>query len=92
MDDTSPVVASLAGRNLHLPAHLSSEMEPSSGVRGAEWADTLDGAPAISTSNPIIDPAGTIQFFKLLDMNHFDAKLVHPRAALDKLIAKKKQG
>jgi len=48
-----------------------------------------DGAPAIATSNLIIDPDGTIQFFTLLDMNHFDAQLVHLRAALDKIIAKK---
>jgi thiol-disulfide isomerase/thioredoxin len=51
-----------------------------------------DGAPAISTSNLLIDPAGTIQYFTLLDVNHFDAKLAHLRTALDKLIGQKQGG
>ena len=37
-------------------------------------------------SNLIIDTAGTIRFFSLLDSQNFDAKLVQLKARLDELL------
>jgi peroxiredoxin len=38
-------------------------------------------------SNLIIDSAGTIQFYSLLDSQNFDAKLIQLKARLDRLLA-----
>jgi peroxiredoxin len=46
--------------------------------------------PVLVTSNLVIAPDGRIVFFTLLDTSHFDAKLVHLRRALDKLLTEKK--
>ena len=37
-------------------------------------------------SNLIIDPAGKIRFYTLLDSQNFDAKLIELRAKLDELL------
>lgn len=41
---------------------------------------------ALVTSNLVLDSKGTIRFFTLADTVHFDAKLVHARAAIDRLL------
>jgi peroxiredoxin Q/BCP len=42
-----------------------------------------DRSQVVVTSNLVIDRAGTIRFFTLLDTVHFDAKLVHLGRAVD---------
>jgi hypothetical protein len=42
---------------------------------------------AVVTSNIVLDEQGTIRFFTVLDTVHFDAKLVHARRAIDRLLA-----
>jgi peroxiredoxin len=46
-----------------------------------------DRKMALVTSNLVIDGEGKIRFFTVLDTVHFDAKLVHVRRALDRLLA-----
>ncbi|HTM44063.1 MAG TPA: peroxiredoxin family protein [Polyangiaceae bacterium] len=47
-----------------------------------------DRASVIVTSNLVIDPQGTIQFFTLVDTAHFDAELINVRHEVDALLAK----
>ena len=42
---------------------------------------------ALVTSNLVIDTAGRIRFFTMADTVHFDAKLVHLRRAVDRLLS-----
>ena len=46
-----------------------------------------DRAMALITSNLVIDPKGKIRFFTMTDTVHFDAKLVHVRRAVDRILA-----
>ncbi len=46
-----------------------------------------DRTKALVTSNLVIDRDGTIRFFTLADTVNFDAKLVHVRRAVDRLLA-----
>jgi peroxiredoxin len=46
-----------------------------------------DRKMALVTSNLVIDPQGRIRFFTLVDTVHFDARLVHLRKAVDRLLA-----
>jgi len=46
-----------------------------------------DRTKALVTSNLVLDPAGKIRFFTVLDTVHFDAKLAHVRRAVDQLLA-----
>jgi peroxiredoxin len=46
-----------------------------------------DRTQALVTSNLVIDPKGQIRFFTVVDTVHFDAKLVHVRRAVDKVLA-----
>jgi len=46
-----------------------------------------DRTKALVTSNLVLDPAGNIRFFTVLDTVHFDAKLEHVRHAVDQLLA-----
>jgi hypothetical protein len=39
------------------------------------------------TSNLVLDPQGRIAFFTMADTLHFDARLVHARRAIDRLLA-----
>jgi peroxiredoxin len=48
-----------------------------------------DRTKALVTSNLVIDPQGKIRFFTLVDTTHFDARLVHVRHAVDRLLAEK---
>jgi peroxiredoxin len=45
-----------------------------------------DRTKALATSNLVLDRDGTIRFFTLVDTVHFDAKLVHVRRAVDRLL------
>jgi peroxiredoxin len=45
-----------------------------------------DRSQVIVTSNLVIDRAGRIRFFTLLDTTRFDAKLIHVRHALDQAL------
>jgi peroxiredoxin len=49
--------------------------------------DFKDRTQALVTSNLVIDPHGKIRFFTVLDTVHFDAKLVHVRRAVDRVLA-----
>jgi len=42
---------------------------------------------ALVTSNLVVDPEGKIRFFTMADTVHFDAKLVHLRRALDRVLS-----
>ena len=46
-----------------------------------------DRTMALVTSNLVIDPKGKIRFFTVVDTVHFDAKLVHVRRAVDRVLA-----
>jgi peroxiredoxin Q/BCP len=46
-----------------------------------------DRTKALVTSNLVLDPGGRIRSFTVLDTVHFDAKLVHVRRAVDRLLA-----
>lgn len=46
----------------------------------------IDRTQVVVTSNLVIDKKGKIRFFTLLDTQHFDAKLVHLRRSLDRVI------
>jgi peroxiredoxin len=46
-----------------------------------------DRATVLVTSNAVIDPAGKIRFFTMADTVHFDSRLVHPRRAIEGLLA-----
>jgi peroxiredoxin len=48
-----------------------------------------DRTQALVTSNLVIDPAGKIRFFTVLDTVHFDAKLIHVRQTVDRLLAER---
>ena len=48
-----------------------------------------DRTKALVTSNLVIDPEGKIRFFTLVDTVHFDAKLVHVRHAVDRLLSER---
>jgi peroxiredoxin len=50
--------------------------------------DIKDRSLVLVTSNLVLDPQGRIAFFTLADSLHFDAKLVHARRAIDRLLAK----
>ena len=45
-----------------------------------------DRSMVLVTSNLVLDEQGTIRFFTMVDTVHFDAKLVHARAAIDRLL------
>jgi peroxiredoxin len=45
-----------------------------------------DRKMALVTSNLVLDPSGKIRFFTVLDTVHFDARLVHVRRAVDRLL------
>jgi peroxiredoxin len=47
-----------------------------------------DRASVIVTSNLVIDQAGVIQFFTMVDTAHFDAELVNVRHTVDELLSK----
>lgn len=46
-----------------------------------------DRTMALITSNLVIDSKGKIRFFTMADTVHFDAKLVHVRRAVDRVLA-----
>ena len=46
----------------------------------------VDRTQVVVTSNLVIDRSGRIRFFTLLDTQHFDAKLVHLRHTLDRVL------
>lgn len=46
-----------------------------------------DQTMALITSNLVIDRQGKIRFFTIVDTAHFDAKLVHVRRAVDRVLA-----
>ncbi|HLK35294.1 MAG TPA: TlpA disulfide reductase family protein [Polyangiaceae bacterium] len=46
-----------------------------------------DRKKALVTSNLVLDGEGRIRFFTVLDTTHFDAKLVHVRDEVDRLLA-----
>jgi peroxiredoxin len=46
-----------------------------------------DRATVLVTSNMVLDPEGKIRFFTMVDTVHFDARLVHARAAIEGLLA-----
>jgi len=46
----------------------------------------VDRTQVVVTSKLVIDKQGKIRFFTLLDTQHFDAKLVHLRRALDRVV------
>jgi len=46
----------------------------------------IDRSQVVVTSKLVIDKQGKIRFFTLLDTQHFDAKLVHLRRALDRVV------
>jgi peroxiredoxin len=48
--------------------------------------EIVDRTKIVVTSNLVIDKSGKIRFFTLLDTQHFDAKLVHMRRALDRVL------
>ncbi|MGD0523914.1 MAG: redoxin domain-containing protein [Polyangiaceae bacterium] len=48
-----------------------------------------DRTKALVTSNLVLDPAGRIRSFTVLDTVHFDAHLVHVRRAVDRLLAER---
>jgi peroxiredoxin len=48
--------------------------------------EVLDRTKVVVTSNLVIDKKGKIRFFTLLDTQHFDAKLVHLRRSLDRVM------
>ena len=48
-----------------------------------------DRKMALITSNLVIDKEGKIRFFTMVDTVHFDARLVHVRKAVDKLLGEK---
>ena len=49
--------------------------------------DFKDRTMALVTSNLVIDKTGKIRFFTVLDTVHFDAKMVHVRGAVDRVLA-----
>jgi peroxiredoxin len=53
---------------------------------GAQPAFT-DRKMAVVTSNLVLDGEGKIRFFTVLDTVHFDAKLVHVKRAIDRLLS-----
>jgi peroxiredoxin len=46
-----------------------------------------DRSTVLVTSNLVLDRDGRIQFFTMADTVHFDARLVHARKAVDRLLA-----
>jgi peroxiredoxin len=46
-----------------------------------------DRSAVLVTSNLVIDPQGKIVFFTMVDMVHFDSRLVHARRAIDHELA-----
>jgi peroxiredoxin len=46
----------------------------------------IDRTQVVVTSKLVIDKQGKIRFFTLLDTQHFDAKLVHLRRVLDRVV------
>lgn len=48
-----------------------------------------DRKMVLVTSNLVLDRAGRIRYFTMVDTVHFDARLVHVRKAVDKLLAEK---
>jgi peroxiredoxin Q/BCP len=46
-----------------------------------------DRTMALVTSNLVVDPKGKIRLFTVVDTVHFDAKLVHVRRAVDRVLA-----
>ena len=49
--------------------------------------EITDRSSVIVTSNLVLDATGNIQFFTMVDTVHFDAKLVHARRVVDRLLA-----
>jgi peroxiredoxin len=67
---------------LHDPdGAVSSSFAPNRAMPGLR-----DRTKVVVTSNMIVDKEGKIRYFTLLDTLHFDAKLVHLRGALDRVL------
>ncbi len=49
--------------------------------------DVADRSTVLVTSNLVIDPAGKVRFFTMVDTAHFDATLVFARRAIDAVLA-----
>jgi len=60
---------------------VSTSFTPSKAQPGV-----VDRTQVVVTSNLVIDKKGKIRFFTLLDTQHFDAKLVHLKRSLDRVI------
>jgi peroxiredoxin len=63
----------------------TGEVTASFAPPGAQPA-LADRSMVLVTSNLVLDEQGTIRFFTMVDTVHFDAKLVHARAAIDRLL------
>jgi peroxiredoxin len=66
----------------------TGEVSASFAPPGAQPA-LKDRSMVLVTSNLVLDEQGTIRFFTMVDTVHFDAKLVHARAAIDRLLEHK---
>jgi peroxiredoxin len=53
----------------------------------AAQPDIKDRSLVLVTSNLVLDPQGRIAFFTMADTLHFDARLMHARRAIDRLLA-----